>query len=94
MEFYLALLNDKVKMPNENDAIGIIICKEKNRTVVEYSLRTSTMPIGVATYTTTSNLPESYRQLLPDGATIAQKLDDYFGNEIINRPQGHKNRKI
>jgi predicted nuclease of restriction endonuclease-like (RecB) superfamily len=89
MEFYLALLNDKVKMPNENDAIGIIICKEKNRTVVEYSLRTSTMPIGVATYTTTSNLPESYRQLLPDGATIAQKLDNCFGNEMINRPKGH-----
>jgi predicted nuclease of restriction endonuclease-like (RecB) superfamily len=81
MEFYLSVLNDKVKLPNENDAIGIIICKEKNRTVVEYSLRTSTMPIGVATYVTTSNLPESYRKLLPDGNAIAQKLDDYFGTE-------------
>ncbi|MDR1352533.1 MAG: PDDEXK nuclease domain-containing protein, partial [Treponema sp.] len=38
MEFYLSLLNDKVKLPHENDAIGIIICKEKNRTIVEYSL--------------------------------------------------------
>lgn len=47
-----SVLNDKVKLPNENDAIGIIICKEKNRTVVEYSLKTSHQPIGVATYTT------------------------------------------
>jgi predicted nuclease of restriction endonuclease-like (RecB) superfamily len=39
MEFYLSLLNDKVKLPHENDAIGIIICKEKNRTIVEYSLK-------------------------------------------------------
>jgi hypothetical protein len=51
MEFYLSRLNDKVKLPHENDAIGIIICKEKNRTIVEYSLKTSSMPIGVSTYT-------------------------------------------
>ena len=31
MEFYLSLLNDKVRLPHENDAVGIIICKEKNR---------------------------------------------------------------
>ena len=79
MEFYLSILNDKVKQPNENDAIGIIICKEKNRTVVEYSLKTSNMPIGVATYTTTAKLPENYQQFLPDKETIIEKLKNYFG---------------
>jgi deoxycytidine triphosphate deaminase len=39
MEFYLAVLNDKVRLPHENDSVGIIICKSKNRTVVEYSLK-------------------------------------------------------
>jgi predicted nuclease of restriction endonuclease-like (RecB) superfamily len=78
MEFYLSLLNDKVKMSNENDAIGIIICKEKNRTIVEYSLRTSTMPIGVATYTTTSKLPENYQKLLPESSEIAEKINAFF----------------
>ena len=34
MEFYLSLLNENVKLPTENDSIGIIICKEKNRTIV------------------------------------------------------------
>jgi hypothetical protein len=67
-------LNDKVKLPNENDAIGIIICKEKNRTVVEYSLKTSTLQIGVATYTTSAVLPEGYRKLLPDSEEISEKL--------------------
>jgi hypothetical protein len=80
MEFYLSILNDKVKLPTENDAIGIIICKEKNRTVVEYSLKTSTMPIGVATYTTTAILPEKYQNLLPNSETISKKLENYFGN--------------
>ena len=45
MEYYLEILNDKVKLPDENDSIGIIICKEKDRTVVEYSLKSSNLPI-------------------------------------------------
>jgi hypothetical protein len=68
-----------VKLPNENDAIGIIICKEKNRTVVEYSLKTSNVPIGVATYTTAAKLPENYQNVLPDSETIIKKLGNYFG---------------
>jgi predicted nuclease of restriction endonuclease-like (RecB) superfamily len=35
MEFYLNLLNDMVKLPHENEAIGIIVCKSKKRTIVE-----------------------------------------------------------
>lgn len=50
MEFYLNVLNETVKLPHENPAIGIIICKSKSRTIVEYALKTSAMPIGVATY--------------------------------------------
>jgi predicted nuclease of restriction endonuclease-like (RecB) superfamily len=78
MEFYLMVLNDTVKLPHENDAIGIIICKEKNRTVVEYSLKSSTMPIGVATYTTSKELPKDYQTLLPDSKEIIEKMDLFF----------------
>jgi len=74
MEFYLSVLDDKVKLPHENPSIGIIICQRKDRTIVEYSLRSTTMPIGVATYTTTSKLPEEYQQLLPSANEISQKL--------------------
>jgi predicted nuclease of restriction endonuclease-like (RecB) superfamily len=78
MEFYLSLLNDMVKLPHENDSIGIIICKEKNRTIVEYSLKKSSMPIGVSTYTTTTKLPKDYKNLLPDSKTISRKIDTLF----------------
>jgi predicted nuclease of restriction endonuclease-like (RecB) superfamily len=78
MEFYLSVLNDKIKLHDENDSIGIIICKEKNRTVVEYSLKTSNMPIGVATYTTTPRLPENYKNLLPAASEISDKINQYF----------------
>ncbi|MCL2028669.1 MAG: DUF1016 domain-containing protein, partial [Bacteroidales bacterium] len=78
MEFYLSVLNDTVRLPNENDSIGIIICQEKNRTVVEYSLKTSIQPIGVATYQTTTLLPKEYRHLLPNEKDIREKLGDMF----------------
>lgn len=55
MEFYLNIINDTICLPHENPAIGIIICKSKNRTIVEYALRNSTIPIGVATYNISTN---------------------------------------
>ena len=84
MEFYLTILNEKIKLSHENDAIGIIICKEKDRTIVEYSLKTTNMPIGVSTYTTTTKLPKDYKNLLPDSKTIIKKLDQYFIGEEQN----------
>ncbi len=81
MEFYLTVLNETVKLPHENSAIGIIICKTKNRTVVEYSLKTATLPIGVASYQTASTLPDAYKKLLPDAETIGQKLIDFLDSK-------------
>ncbi len=78
MEFYLSVLNETVKLPHENSAIGIIICKNKDRTVVEYSLKTSNLPIGVATYATVKQLPEAYKALLPATEEITQKLLSLF----------------
>lgn len=75
MEFYLNVLNETVKLPHENPAIGIIICKSKSRTIVEYALKTSAMPIGVATYSLSSELPEAYKELLPTSEDIAKKLE-------------------
>ncbi len=78
MEFYLSVINDTIKLPNENEAIGIIICKSKDRTIVEYSLKSSNLPIGVATYKTSTVLPKEYKDLLPSKMEIANKLNQYF----------------
>jgi predicted nuclease of restriction endonuclease-like (RecB) superfamily len=87
MEFYLSVLNDTVKLSHENPAIGIIICKSKNRTVVEYSLKTGTLPIGVATYTTSNDLPSAFKALLPSVELISEKLAAFF-------PKTEKNKEI
>jgi len=78
MEFYLNLLNDRVKLPHENEAIGIIVCKEKKRTIVEYALKDSKKPIGVATYNVSATLPDAYRGLLPSPEKIAEKLINFY----------------
>jgi predicted nuclease of restriction endonuclease-like (RecB) superfamily len=52
MNHYLGLLDDQMKMPDENHAIGIILCAEKDHIDVELALRDFHKPIGVADYTT------------------------------------------
>jgi len=75
MQFYLAVLNDTVRLPDENPSIGIILCKEKNRTIVEYSLKETNKPINVAAYKTTTKLPKELRDELPSPDQIAMLLD-------------------
>ena len=82
MEFYLSVLNDKVKLPHENEAIGIIICKSKDRTIVEYSLKSSNMPIGVSTYQTSNLLPKKFENLLPSSFEISEKINQYFNLKL------------
>lgn len=81
MEFYLNVLDDTVKLAHENPSIGIIICKEKNRTIVEYALRKSSTPIGVATYSLSTELPEKYKKLLPSSEDIARRVDNLLLNK-------------
>ena len=84
MEFYISVLNDTVKLPHENSAIGLIICKSKDRTIVEYSLSTGNLPIGVATYTTSNSLPDEYLRLLPSVDEISDKINEYFSLKPFN----------
>lgn len=74
MEFYLEVLDAQQRLEGENPPIGIIICRDKNKTVVEYALRTASRPIGVATYTVVQELPENYRSELPSPEAIAEHL--------------------
>ena len=74
MEFYLNVLNDFYRKPGENESVGIIICKEKSRLVVEYSLMKSQNPIGIASYSTGPELPEHYKKALPSAEQIEHLL--------------------
>ena len=63
---YLRILDDHVKKPHENPTIGIVLCKEANKEYVEYVIQDYDKPMGVATYTTSKDMPENLRKALPD----------------------------
>ncbi|NEQ11596.1 MAG: DUF1016 domain-containing protein [Moorea sp. SIO4E2] len=75
MQFYLAALDDKVRLEEENSAIGIILCKSKDKTIVEYALKESNKPIGVATYRIVSTLPQQLQNQLPAPEQVALLLE-------------------
>jgi predicted nuclease of restriction endonuclease-like (RecB) superfamily len=75
MQFYLTALDRQVRQEDENPSIGIILCKEKSRTIVEYALHDANKPIGVATYQITKTLPKEFKGQLPKPEEIAALLD-------------------
>ena len=76
MQFYLTTLDRQVRQEDENPSIGIILCKEKSRTIVEYALHDARKPIGVATYEITKTLPKALKGQLPSPKDIAHLLED------------------
>lgn len=76
MQFYLAALDAQVRLPGENASIGIILCKEKSRTIVEYALHDASKPIGVATYRTVKRLPKELKGQLPAPEQIIKLLEE------------------
>lgn len=76
MQFYLTALDRQIRQEDENPSIGIILCKEKSRTIVEYALHDAKKPIGVATYEITKTLPKALKGQLPSPRDIAHLLED------------------
>jgi predicted nuclease of restriction endonuclease-like (RecB) superfamily len=77
MEFYLEALEARERLPGENPPIGIIICRSKNKTVVEYALRNANKPLGVASYSIVPGLPLDYQKDLPSPEVIAKRLSEW-----------------
>ena len=74
MQFYLAALDDLVRLPDENPSIGIVLCKTKDRIIVEYALRYADKPIGVAEYQIVKKLPKALKGQLPTPEQIEELL--------------------
>ncbi len=74
MQVYLTALDEQVKLPDENPSVGIIICKSKDKTYVEYALKQTGAPIGVVTYQLRNTLPDNMKELLPNPEEIAKRL--------------------
>lgn len=84
MNFYLSALNAYHRKPHEAPSIGIVICKSKQRTVVEFALQDVSKPIGVATYSLTESLPPELAQFFPSKEAFIERIET-ITNTLKNR---------
>jgi predicted nuclease of restriction endonuclease-like (RecB) superfamily len=82
LNFYVSAVDGILKTAQDNPTIGILICKSKNDTVVEYALKDIHKPIGVSEYIITQNLPDELKSSLPSIEEIEAELE-IAGNEEL-----------
>ena len=63
LNYYISAIDDVMKMPEDNPTIGLLLCRSKNNTKVEYALRGMTQPLGVAEYQTNKMIEEIKSEL-------------------------------
>jgi predicted nuclease of restriction endonuclease-like (RecB) superfamily len=76
MNFYLAVVDAQLRHADDQPAIGLLLCKEKNRLTVDYALRDMKKPIGVAEWKTrlVESLPKKLRGALPSVEELEKEL--------------------
>ncbi|MDA3885779.1 MAG: PDDEXK nuclease domain-containing protein [Candidatus Delongbacteria bacterium] len=74
LNFYISVVDGIIKSKQDNPTIGILICKSKNNTVVEYSVKDINKPIGVSEYIVTKKLPNEFKSTLPTIKEIEDEL--------------------
>ncbi len=74
MNFYLSAVDDLLRHCDDQPSIGMILCKSHDKVTVEYALRDSRKPIGVAEYRLTPVLPPELKSSLPTVAELEEEL--------------------
>lgn len=81
MNFYLAAVDDILRHPTDQPSIGLILCRTKKQLVVEYALRNTTTPMGIAEFRHLEKLPEEFKGSLPTIEEIETELRDSESEE-------------
>lgn len=78
MNFYLSAVDAKLRHSDDAPTIGLLLCRAKNRLIVEYALRDVKKPIGVAQWETrlVESLPERLRSSLPTIEQLERELSE------------------
>ncbi len=74
MNFYLSVVDDLLKAPQDAPSIGLILCKTRNRLRAEYALRDMNKPIGVSAFEITQALPADLQPSLPTVEELEAEL--------------------
>ena len=76
LNFYVNLVNDKLKATEDNDTIGLLLCKGKNEVIAEYALKGYNNAIGISDYQISKAIPEELKSLLPQIEDIENEFKE------------------
>nr|HID58976.1 DUF1016 family protein [Desulfobacterales bacterium] len=92
LNMYLSAVDDLLRHPDDRPTIGLLLCKGKDRIVVEYALRDLRKPIGVADWETkiVTSLPKEFKGSLPTVEEIEAELGAKLKGERVGKETGDK----
>ena len=77
LNFYVSAADELLRQEDDNPSIGLLICKSKDNTMVEWSFRGMTQPLGVAEY----KLGKPLSDILPSEKDLQRIIDTYYSND-------------
>ncbi len=78
LNFYTTVVDEEIKLPEHKPTIGVLLCKSSDQTMVKYSLKNISSPLGVSTFELLKDLP---KELKPDMPSV-EELEDEIEKEI------------
>ena len=76
LNFYITAVNKTMKSDSDNQTIGILICRDKDNVVAEYSLENISQPIGISKYEINKLLKQEYKSSLPSIEEIEESIKE------------------
>jgi hypothetical protein len=74
LNFYVNVVNDKLKGEQDADTIGLLLCKGKSEVLAEYALKGFNHPLGISDYQISNAIPEELKSQLPDISELENEL--------------------
>lgn len=81
LNFYINVVDDKLRGENDNKTIGLLLCKGKDEIVAQYALTGYDQPIGISDYQLSKAVPENLKSALPSIEQVEEELTMLLDNE-------------
>ena len=78
LNFYVTAVDQQLREDSDNSTIGLIICKDKDEIIAEYSLTDLYKPLGISSYELKKVLPEDFKSLLPSIEELEEELRKFY----------------
>ena len=85
LNFYINVVDDKLRGENDNKTIGLVLCKGKDEVVAQYALTGYDQPIGISDYQLSKAIPENLKSALPSVEEVEEELASFLDKD--NNPQ-------